>query len=308
MPTVSICLISYNHEKYLRKCLEGFLMQKTSFEIEILIFDDASTDMSQDIILEYELNNSKIRTFLQKENQWGKKKYGLTDWLFPAAKGKYIAICEGDDFWTDPYKLQKQVDFLEANENFSMCYTKAKTIDNQSEVFLDTIPQINQNHTLNLENYLLFNQVLPTASMLFNREYIDMNILNELVKFTSFGDGILTLLAFQNSSKRVCILNEITTVYRVNNSGSMTYSKNMEQYISSWISMLQYAKKHFPTKDQNNAIRTGILFQYGRLSAYYLEKKDFVNGIRTIFSAIPYFSFRKKSLIKDLLYPLKKIF
>jgi glycosyltransferase involved in cell wall biosynthesis len=106
-PLVSICCITYNHEPYIRDAIEGFLMQKTDFPVEILIFDDASQDRTQEIIKEYASKNENIITFLQTENQWSKGKDGLIDWLFPSAKGKYIALCEGDDYWIDPYETAK---------------------------------------------------------------------------------------------------------------------------------------------------------------------------------------------------------
>ena len=107
-PLVSIVCESYNHEPYLRKCLDGFVMQKTNFSFEILIHDDASTDKSADIIREYISKYPQLdwKPIFQIENQYSK---GISIWTeiqFPRAQGKYIALCEGDDYWTDPYKLQ----------------------------------------------------------------------------------------------------------------------------------------------------------------------------------------------------------
>lgn len=120
---VSINCIAYNHEKYIEKAIESFLMQKTDFEYEIIIHDDASTDNTAEIIRVYELKYPyKIKGIYQKENQYSK---GLNriflNFLQPASNGKYIAICEADDYWTDPYKLQKQIDVLESNSKYSMC-------------------------------------------------------------------------------------------------------------------------------------------------------------------------------------------
>lgn len=123
-PLVSICCLAYNHEPYIRQCIEGFLMQKTSFVIEVLIHDDASTDKTADIIREYELKfPDLIKPIYQSENQYSKG-IGVTRvYQFSRARGKYIAMCEGDDYWTDPYKLQKQVDFLENNPEFRVVHT-----------------------------------------------------------------------------------------------------------------------------------------------------------------------------------------
>ena len=121
-PLVSIICTAYNHGPFIRQCLDGFMMQKTNFPFEVLIHDDASTDNTAEIIREYEDKYPDIiKPIYQTENQYQKGiKIGVT-YLYPRAKGKYIAECEGDDYWTDPLKLQKQVDFLEVNLDYSMC-------------------------------------------------------------------------------------------------------------------------------------------------------------------------------------------
>ena len=126
VPLVSISCITYNHCKYIKDAIEGFLMQRTNFPIEILIHDDASTDGTTDIIREYEQKYPDIiKPIYEKENQWNKGRRGSLVFNVPRAKGKYIAFCEGDDYWTDPYKLQKQVDFLEENPEYGMVHTDA---------------------------------------------------------------------------------------------------------------------------------------------------------------------------------------
>ena len=131
---VSICCITYNHDNYIRDALEGFIMQKTDFEFEIIIHDDASTDLTATIIREFENNHPDVFTCIyQKENQWSKGIKPSPTYGWPKAKGKYIALCEGDDYWTDPYKLQKQVDFLEANEGYSLCFHRFFIIDEESK-------------------------------------------------------------------------------------------------------------------------------------------------------------------------------
>ena len=123
---VSISCITYNHAPYIRQCLDGFMMQKTNFAFEVLIHDDASTDGTTDIIKEYEAQYPDIiKPIYEEENQWVKRRRGSAVFNFPRANGKYIALCEGDDYWTDPLKLQKQVDFLEKNAGVTMCFANA---------------------------------------------------------------------------------------------------------------------------------------------------------------------------------------
>lgn len=121
-PLISICCITYNHGSFIRQCLDGFLMQQCNFEYEILIYDDASTDDTQAIIKSYELKYPDIiKPIYQTHNQWSKGVRGINPrFNFSRSKGKYIALCEGDDYWTDPLKLQKQVDFLEGNPEYNL--------------------------------------------------------------------------------------------------------------------------------------------------------------------------------------------
>lgn len=129
-PLVSIRCLVYNHEPYLRQCLEGFVMQKTNFPFEAIVHDDASTDGSAAIIREYaEKYPDIIKPIYETENQYSKRDGSLTRIVNSHLRGKYIAWCEGDDYWIDPMKLQKQVDFLEANPNYVFSYTNI-VVDN----------------------------------------------------------------------------------------------------------------------------------------------------------------------------------
>lgn len=119
---VSICCVVYNHEKYLRKCLDGFIMQKCNFKYEVIIHDDASTDSSPEIIREYcEKYPDIFVPILQTDNQFSNNKQIIATIMLPKVRGKYVAICEGDDYWTDKLKLQKQFGVMEANPQCSIC-------------------------------------------------------------------------------------------------------------------------------------------------------------------------------------------
>ena len=121
MPLVSICCLTYNHENYIRTAIESFLMQETSFPIEIVIHDDGSTDRTAEIVASYQSERPDVFVSIrQPVNLYSQGVRGLTvKFLLPRARGAYVALCEGDDYWTDPRKLQKQVEFLEANPRFS---------------------------------------------------------------------------------------------------------------------------------------------------------------------------------------------
>ena len=133
-PLVSICCLTYNHEKYIKEALDSFLAQKTNFQFEIVIHDDVSTDQTTNIIKEYQKKFANIQILLPKENidSKGEKIYPS---LFEEAKGKYIALCDGDDYWIDPLKLQKQFDFMEQHPNCSLITTDALLLDDKTHRF-----------------------------------------------------------------------------------------------------------------------------------------------------------------------------
>jgi glycosyltransferase involved in cell wall biosynthesis len=129
-PLVSICCITYNQVEYVRECIEGFLLQKTTFPIEILINDDASSDGTVDVIKEYEGRYpGVIKPIYQSENQYSKGRKPTIEFNLPRAKGKYVALCEGDDFWIDPLKLHKQVEILERRPEISICFHPVKLLE-----------------------------------------------------------------------------------------------------------------------------------------------------------------------------------
>lgn len=125
-PKLSVICITYNHKNFIRDCLNGFIIQKTNFPFEVLIHDDASTDGTTDIIREYVQKYPDVLIpFYEEENQF--KKYDFCRYvLYPRIKGNYVALCEGDDYWTDPTKLEKQVDFLESHKDYSLCFHPVK--------------------------------------------------------------------------------------------------------------------------------------------------------------------------------------
>jgi len=137
IPMVSVHCVTYNHELYIRDALEGFLMQKTTFPIQICILDDASTDDNVKIIKEYANKYLNLfKCFFLEENTWGKsnRMEMAKPFLDACNEGKYIAMCDGDDYWTDSLKLQKQVDFLEENPEFSFCFHQVNGVNENGKL------------------------------------------------------------------------------------------------------------------------------------------------------------------------------
>ncbi|MBO4873345.1 MAG: glycosyltransferase family 2 protein [Lachnospiraceae bacterium] len=126
-PLVSILCVTFNHKDYIRRALDSFLAQKTDFPFEIIIHDDASTDGTSDILKEYQEKYPEIVIpYIQTENQYSKPDYhSMYDFIFPIARGKYFAHCDGDDYFSDPLKLQRQVDYLEAHPDCSIVTHRA---------------------------------------------------------------------------------------------------------------------------------------------------------------------------------------
>lgn len=119
---VSVICITYNHKLFIRQAIESFLMQKTDFKYEIIIHDDCSTDGTAEIVREYAAKHPNlIKAILQTENQYSQNVHFMEKYMYPIAKGKYFAICEGDDYWTDPCKLQKQVEAMEKHPEVDAC-------------------------------------------------------------------------------------------------------------------------------------------------------------------------------------------
>ncbi len=152
---VSVVCNAYNHGKYIRDTLEGFVMQKTSFPFEVLVHDDASTDNTADIIREYEAKYPDlIKPIYQTENQYSKGIRPGAAFQYPRAKGKYIAFCEGDDYWTDPLKLQKQYDALESHPEIDICAHKTRVIKAKNGKTVRYIAPSNKDTVLTIEDVI----------------------------------------------------------------------------------------------------------------------------------------------------------
>ena len=218
---VSIRCLVYNHESYLCQCLEGFVMQKTNFRFEAIVHDDASTDGSATIIREYaEKYPDIIKPIYETENQYSKRDGSLTRITNAACRGKYIAICEGDDYWIDPQKLQKQVDFLEAHPDYLLCGTNGLILwdngTNAPEYF-------NRNFTSRelMPEDVIGKWPFPTASLMYRRELFAL--LDSFKCRTYNGDIRIILVALANG--RIWSLADITTVYRKNNDANSSTNR-----------------------------------------------------------------------------------
>jgi glycosyltransferase involved in cell wall biosynthesis len=228
---VSIFCPTYNHSKYIEQCLNGIVMQKTNFRFEVFVQDDASTDASQKIIKEFAEKYNFIVPVLHTENIYSKGG-NLNEYFFKKAKGKYIAFCEGDDIWTEPLKLQKQVDFLEANPNFTICFHNARKLIQETEddsgLFF-----IKQSKDIFTITDIIKNNFIPTLTCVFRN-----NLFKEFPNWFSNaypGDWPLHILNAQYG--KIKYIDEIMATYRLHEQGICSGSKPIDNYEKSMVTL-----------------------------------------------------------------------
>jgi glycosyltransferase involved in cell wall biosynthesis len=218
---VSVCVPTYNHEKYIAQMLEGALMQKTDFEFEIVIGDDGSTDGAPDIIRTYEAKEPGIiRAFLHSENLGPKEPREFAGrnnvlQLLKACRGEYVAMCEGDDYWTDPFKLQRQVDFLENNPGYAICH------HNMLVTYEDGSPSHrfnteDQKQTSSIEDLLEDRWFMATASWMYRNYFLENDFADWHAKAAAGDWAIMIQLAAQG---KIGYLPETMGVYRKHSAG-----------------------------------------------------------------------------------------
>ena len=213
---VSIRCAVYNHERFLRQCLDGFVMQKTSFRFEAIVHDDASTDGCAAIIREYaEKYPDIIVPIYETENQYSKDRSSIFRILTEHSHGKYFASCEGDDYWTDPLKLQKQVDYMESHPECQLCFTNAMMHWEDESGKPDKLfaPHLEERDYEGPE--MVDDWITPTASFVYRESVIDTDFyrqVNRHPKLRIVGDIPLVLTCAHFGT--VHALAEATCVYR----------------------------------------------------------------------------------------------
>jgi glycosyltransferase involved in cell wall biosynthesis len=214
---LSVCCVTYNHEKYIAQAIEGFLMQKTTFKFEVLIGEDCSTDGTRKIVDEYALKYPDKITLVTSEMNVGAHKNAVR--IFSRVKGRYVAMCDGDDYWTDPLKLQKQVDFLEQNQNYIMCCHHSKRIKENNEIYY---MNLNPKPIIYSFEDILFDNDFETV--LLSVVFRNTPEINEMYKADWFfqsnaPDRFLKLYATFTSGKDIYVLPEIMSCYRKHTGG-----------------------------------------------------------------------------------------
>lgn len=216
---VSVICNAFNHESYIRDALESFVVQKTNFKFEVLVHDDASTDKTADIIREYEAKYPElIKPIYQTENQYSKGTGAVGELQIARARGKYIAYCEGDDYWTDPLKLQKQYDAMEAHPEVDICAHCGMRVNAESKEVIGYVNPSDKDCVLTPEQVILGGGgYVVTNSLMYRREII----FNE-PEFRKFLKLDYTLQMYGALRGGMLYLAECMSAYRVMTKGSWT--------------------------------------------------------------------------------------
>lgn len=220
---VSVIMITYGHEQFISRAIDGVLMQKTNFTIELIIANDHSPDKTDMIVRNYISNHQKgnlIRYFNNTKNMGM-----MPNFIFALnqTRGKYIALCEGDDYWTNPFKLQKQVDFLEENKNINLCFHQINYVDIDNQIL--GYPQYqfdkDQSQFLSYE-YLIEYWCINTCSVVFRKTFENLPSF-----FNNYKVGDQPLFYIINMGKHSYFIHDVMASYRITDLGSTgTFVKN----------------------------------------------------------------------------------
>ena len=230
-PLVSISVVTYQHKNYIKQCLDGILMQQTTFSFEIILGEDESKDGTREICIDYANKYpDKIKLFLRNRNNViyingnATGRYNFIENL-KSTKGKYIALCEGDDYWTDPLKLQKQVDFLEANPDFVICFHKVKVLTKTEGLVDDFITEDRFNKIkefpITQKSLFDYSNFIHTPSVMFRNIIKDYPLEFEL---SPIGDYLLYFVLTNNG-----YIHRIENVMAVYRYGNGIYSKLIDK-------------------------------------------------------------------------------
>lgn len=273
---VSICCITYNHEKYIAQNIESYLMQETSFKFEIIIGEDCSTDNTLKILQAYQRMHPELITLVTSEENVGSIKNHARS--MAKCRGKYIAMCDGDDYWTSPLKLQKQVDFLEANPEYIICCNYSQVInENEETVYVHPSP-------VGLEftyEDLLFDRKDETricSLMVRNCKQITDIELQDWYYRTHAADRMFKLYVVSNG-KKIYVIPEVMSCYRIHTGGvwSMIDTKLRK---SKRLSDFNLIIKHFKHNSlQKRALLKIYLKQY---LIFEIRQLKFNHAIQTI--------------------------
>lgn len=306
-PVVSICCITYNHELYIEDTLEGFLIQETDFPFEILIHDDASTDRTTAIIQEYKEKYPKlIKPIFQKKNQYSKGLKISSTFLFPVASGKYISMCEGDDFWSDSKKLQIQIEYMLDHPDCSMTFHAVNYLHAITAEVVKHHRNDNKSRNFSTDELILGGGGLVSTQSIIMRTDVIRNLPN-FYELSPAGDYGLVLFAALKGN--VHYLDKTMGVYRVGNyesvMGTVKNSKPLA-YIFRYVKFAQMLNvfDQFTDYQFNSSVKikaSRLVFNAYRKVKYQMSVVKRMQAVRDCWS---YLQYRHKVMSIILLLPL----
>ncbi|OEY73936.1 glycosyltransferase family 2 protein [Salegentibacter salarius] len=282
-PLVSVLVQAYNHEFYIKQCLDAILAQKTNFDFEILLGEDVSTDKTREICLEYAQNYpKKIRLFLHHPANKIRVMDVVTGnfnafYNLYKARGKYIAFCEGDDYWTDPLKLQKQVDFLEIKSDFALSYHRFEEKFEQSSKKIEqlSLEQPKQDLNKNELSALIYHPLFSTVCF---RNYLK-DLPEEVMQVINVDSFLLSMLGTFGKAK---FQSEISaSVYRRHPRGIWT-RKNREIQLLTKILLFKNLVSYYKDKSLTRNFQSNLKNTRKMLLVLYLKSGMPIKAVRLI--------------------------
>jgi len=277
VPLVSAAMVTYNHAPYIAQAIEGVLQQKTDFPFELVIGEDCSTDGTKEIVFEYQKKYPNIIRVITSEQNVGMHKNA--DRVRKAYRGKYIAFCEGDDYWTDPLKLQKQVDFLEANPDYGMVHSDYdKLIDKTGRIIKSVHKQNNVRiPTNNLFEELLINNFIGTLTVCVRANSLKQAIINNHENWENWMMGDKPLWMEISRHSKIGYINKSLAVYRrLEESASSTKNikKKLDFLKSSYAVKFYFIEKYGCSKSTKETVLRDYHRMILRYSLLLLDKKN----------------------------------
>ncbi len=289
MPLVTVCLITYNHEKYIRQCIDSVLAQKTNFEWDIVIAEDCSPDNTRAILLEYaQQYPQKFQLILQEKNIGGGENYLQ---LLHTPKGKYIAYIEGDDYWTDENKLQKQADFLEANPEYAICSHNVEVITEMDDgSFKSTGEWLGKDHKphYTIKDLIQYGSGGASCSLFYRRTAIEG--ITPYLRALASGDVATQIYCTRFAD--MFYMPEVMGVYRLNRTGVVSKHNSITIYDDMGVKNWQRINKYFNYQYQYELDYNLYHYFYPNLMQAYWQHKQVFN----------YWKIRLKKKILQLKY------
>lgn len=272
-PLVSVCIITYNHQNYIAQAIEGALIQKTDFPMEIVVSDDCSTDNTQAICIRYQKKYPDIIRLILHEKNIGSKA-NLIDNI-ENCKGKYIACVEGDDYWIDPGKIQLQVEFMEKNPEFSMSFTNISHVNKEGKLVREMPDKYSKD--VFTHDDLIPNTIPPSLTTVFKKEFWP-EVMPDIFYTIKHSDAFIKALISQNGP--VKYFNTVTGCYRIHDTGMFSgasFEEKNKNKMASFKAILNY----FPSRKVKANARKAISNLYQKLSYYYLSNGEIKKFIAT---------------------------